>query len=84
MPRPIIAKLSSWKQPETGLKAARDVRPEGLLFVEDLSQTTPDKRHLLKPRLKEEREKGTIAFFTLDKLLIRKCRPPSRNSANGK
>ena len=82
-PRPIIAKLSSWKQREKVLKAARDVRPEGILFVEDLSQMTLDKRNLLKPRLKEEREKGNIAFFKLDKLIIRKGRPPSRNPSAG-
>ena len=82
-PRPIIAKLSSWKQREKVLKAARDVRPEGILFVEDLSQMTLDKRNLLRPRLKEEREKGNIAFFKLDKLIIRKGRPPSRNPSTG-
>jgi len=43
-PRPIVAKLVKWKDNECILKKAREVKPDGVKFLPDLSKCTLDKR----------------------------------------
>ena len=43
-PRSIVAKFASWKVKERVVKKAREVRPNNIKFVADLSQKTFDKR----------------------------------------
>ena len=44
-PRPIVAKISSWKVKESIVKKARAVRPQSIKFVDDFSQRTLAKRN---------------------------------------
>ena len=50
-PRSIVAKISKWKTKEMILKKARDVKPNGIKFVADLSQKTLEKRKAKIPDL---------------------------------
>ena len=71
-PRPIIARLSSWKQKEAILKAAREVKPKEIRFYQDLSTRTLEKRAQKIPDLIAERKRGNTAYLVLDKLIIKR------------
>ena len=75
--RTIVAKLASFKDREMLLKKAKEVKPAGLFFNEDFSARVIEKRKALRPKVKELRDKGLIAFISYDKLVV-KNRP--RNS----
>ena len=87
-PRPIVAKFSKWKDKERVLSTARQLRPEGVRFLADLSRRTLDKREAQVPMLLDARKKGKVAYFVLDKLVIKdkpfnQSRPPSRPASQG-
>ena len=71
-PRPIIARLSSWKQKEAILKAAREVKPKEIRFYQDLSTRTLEKRAQKIPDLIAEKKRGNTAYLVLDKLVIKR------------
>ena len=81
-PRNIVAKFASWKVKERVLKKAREVRPNNIKFVADLSQKTLDKRAAQTDDLKAARSAGKTAFFILDRLVI-KDKPPDSQSVTG-
>ena len=70
-PRTIICKLKSWKQKEQVLRKARKEKPYGLHISEDLATATLEKRQPLIPKLKAAKEDGKIAYFVLDRLIIK-------------
>ena len=70
-PRTIVCRFKSWKQKEQVLMKARKNKPVGLFISEDLALATLKKRELLIPQLKAAKEAGKIAYFVLDKLVIR-------------
>eukprot|EP00112_Aurelia_sp_Birch-Aquarium-sp1_P002018 Seg1220.2 transcript_id=Seg1220.2/GoldUCD/mRNA.D3Y31 product="LINE-1 type transposase domain-containing protein 1" protein_id=Seg1220.2/GoldUCD/D3Y31 len=74
-PRPIVAKFQSWKQKESVLKEARAKKPDGIKFFPDLSQRTLEKRERLVPQLLDARKHGKIAYFVLDKLVVKEKGP---------
>ena len=76
-PRPIIVKFTRWKQKEEILRAARQKKPMGLVFYPDLAKRTLQRRAEDIPRLVAERKKGKIAYFIMDKLVVRD-KPPDR------
>ena len=78
-PRAVVAKLYNWKQKERILTAAGKKKPEGLMFVQDFSQRILDRRAEQKDDLKKAREDGKIAYFVMDRLIIRE--PPDKNKS---
>ena len=74
-PRPIVAKLRSWKTNEMIVKKARQLKPKGIMFFNDLSQRTLLKRQSQVDDLIRARQRGKDAFFVLDRLVI-KDKPP--------
>ena len=74
-PKPIVCRLYDWKEKELLLKKAREVKPEGIFVNEDVAEATLEKRREQLPRLKQAKEQGKIAYFVLNKLII-KDRPP--------
>lgn len=78
-PRNIVAKFSSWKVKENILKKARAIRPANLKFVADFSQRTLDKRAAQVPDLLQARANGKIAYFIMDRLIV-KDKPPDNRS----
>ena len=62
-PRPIIARLSSWKQKEAILKAAREVKPKEIRFYQDLSTKVSPKLEGQKIRSFREVNTGQSVFL---------------------
>ena len=69
--RPIVARFSSWKQKDAIVKAARSLKPTGVMFLDDLSDLTLAKRKAQIRQLLEARKEGKIAYFSVDKLIIK-------------
>ena len=70
-PRPIVAKLTKWKDREAVIQAARKIEPPGMKFLEDFSSRTLEKRKALIPKLEAARNAGKTAYFVASKLIIR-------------
>ena len=69
--RTVVVKFTSYKEKEAILKKARRIKPEGLNIFEDLAEETMEKRRAQLPQLKQAKAQGKIAYFSLDKLIIR-------------
>ena len=76
-PRNIIVKLAKWKVKEKILKEARTIKPDGVKFLNDFSSRTLERRADKIPQLIEARQQGKIAYFIMDKLII-KNRPSTQ------
>jgi chromosome segregation ATPase len=74
-PRPIVCRLYDWKEKVYILKQARIVKPTGLFVNEDVAEATMAKRREQMPRLRQAKQDGKIAYFVLDKLIIKDKRP---------
>ena len=72
----IVFRLRDWKQKEGILRAARQIKPTGLFVREDLATETLDKQSSQMEKLKEAKRAGKIAYFVLDRLIV-KDRPLS-------
>ena len=70
-PRTVICKLYDWKLKERLLKDARRKKPDGLFIKEDFADQTMKTRKALMPRLLEAKKQGKIAYFIVDKLVIK-------------
>ena len=70
-PRTVVCKFTSYKAKESILKAARRMRPEGINIFEDLAEETMEKRRAQLPQLRQAKARGKIAFFSLDRLIIK-------------
>ena len=70
-PRTIVCKLRDFKQKEQILKMTRRIKPLGLYENEDLAKETLDKREEQRPKLEEAKRNGKIAYFVLDKLIVK-------------
>ena len=70
-PRTIVCRLRDWKQREQVLRRARKEKPADLYISEDLSPVTLQKRESQIPKLKAAKEAGKIAYFVLDRLIIK-------------
>lgn len=73
-PRIIVCRIRDWKQKEEILRRARKRKPKGLFVNEDIAAETLQKRKDQLPKLVEARKAGKIAYFILDRLVI-KTRP---------
>ena len=70
-PRTIVCQLQDWKQKELIIKSSRRIKPAGISIKEDLAQETLEKRDEQRPQLEEAKRKGKIAYFVLDKLIVK-------------
>ena len=82
-PRPIVAKFKDWKQKEKVTSAAKKLRPDGVKFLDDFSKRTLDKRSAQQPELLTARKEGKIAYFAVNRLIIRD-KPPGNHMHNEK
>ena len=53
------------------LKCARRIKPDNIFVKEDLSPATLEKRESQRPKMEAAKRAGKIAYFVLDKLVIR-------------
>ena len=49
----------------------RRIKPVGLYVNEDLAKETLDKREEQRPKLEEAKRNGKIAYFVLDKVIVK-------------
>ena len=78
-PRTILCPLRDWKERETILKCARRIKPNNIFVKEDLPPATLEKRESQCAKMETAKRAGKIAYFVLDKLVIRD-RPNVENS----
>lgn len=69
-PRPIVAKLSSWKLKEEFMKNKRRLKGTDVFVMEDFAQRTIDERRKLFEEAKKRRDQGEEAFVKFDKLIL--------------
>ena len=74
--RTIVCRLRDWKQREHVLRKARKEKPVGLHISEDVALVTLQKRQVHLDKFKAAKQAGKIAYFVLDRLVIRD-KPPS-------
>lgn len=70
-PRTIVCRLRDWKQKDEILRAARRLKPPGICLSEDLANETMEKRKAQLDKLKEAKRAGKMAYFVLDRLVIK-------------
>ena len=70
-PRTIMIKLEKFKDRDIIKKKAKECKVKGLYINEDYSQRVADVRKELLPKLKQARSEGKIAYFSLDKLIVK-------------
>ena len=70
-PRTIVCRLRDWKQKDEILRAARRMKPPGIFLSEDLANETMEKRKAQLYKLKEAKRAGKMAYFVLDRLVIK-------------
>lgn len=75
--RTIVCRLRVWKERETILN--RRIKPDNIFVKEDLSPATLEKRESQRAKMDAAKKAGKIAYFVLDKLVIRD-RPNVENS----
>ena len=59
------------KQKEKIIRSARRIRPLGIFVNEDLAQENLDKREEQHSKFEEARRNGKIAYFILDRLVVK-------------
>ena len=74
-PRPIVAKIKSWKVKDAIMKAARKKKPKDTRFMDDFMKRTLDRRASKISEILEARKAGKTAFLIMDKLVVYD-RPP--------
>ena len=70
-PRTIVCRLRDWKQREQVLRKARKENTVGLHVSEDVAFSTLKKREVHLEKFKAAKQAGKIAYFVLDRLVIR-------------
>ena len=70
-PRPIVAKISNLKVKEAVLREARKIKPEGVMFYNDLAKRTLNRRTEQIPEMVKYRKQGLQAYFIRDRLIVR-------------
>lgn len=76
--RPILVSFTTkWKRDEVMRK--KNKLTTDIYFKDDLSKETLEKRRELLPKLKEERDKGKLAYIRGDKLIVREPKEDTRD-----
>ena len=78
-PRPIVVKFLRFKERSAVLQRAKNLKGTNIYINEDYTDAVRMRRKELLPKLKEARERGEIAFFRYDKLIIRPSQHPRAN-----
>lgn len=79
-PRGVVVKFTSYKSRELVLKNASKLKGTQIYVREDVSERVLARRNEQMGKLKEARSQGKIAYFTLDKLIIKERPAPSSAS----
>ncbi len=69
-PRNVMVKLSFWKDKDGIMSKARRIKPEGVFFMEDFSDTVRTARAKLKDLLVKAREAELKSYLSYNKLVV--------------
>ena len=78
-PRPVVVKFLNHKDRQKVLSCGKNLKGSNVFVRDDVSERMMAKRSELYDDLKEARRNGKIAYFSLDKLVI-KDRPPPEDT----
>ena len=70
-PRTIVCRLRDWRQKDSIIRRASIIKPAGLLVNEDLAKETMEKREEQRPKMEEAKRNGKMAYFVLDRLIVK-------------
>lgn len=70
-PKQIVAKLLNYKDKETILKSSRKLKGSGIYINEDFSARVVKRRSEQQEALYQARREGKIAYFNVDRLVIK-------------
>ena len=70
-PRQIVAKLLSYKDRDRIIQASKKLKGTGIYVNEDLSSRVIQRRKQQQDKLIEARKDGKIAYFNMDRLIIK-------------
>lgn len=70
-PRPIVVKFNKYKDRHTVLRNGKNLKGSSMFVNEDVSDRVNARRKEQMARLKEARNEGKIAYFILDRLVIK-------------
>ena len=70
-PRSIFVKFTTLKQKELIITACKQTKPVNYYINDDYSTRVLQRRKELLPELKKARSDGKIAYFSLDRLVVR-------------
>ena len=70
-PRTIAVKFLSFKDRDTVLKNSKLLKNTGIYINEDFSDAVQQRRREQIPKMKQARERGKIAYFSYDRLVIK-------------
>lgn len=70
-PKQIVAKLLSYKDKEKVIKSSKKLKGTGIFIKEDFSARVLQRRSEQYEELKKAREEGKIAYFNVDRLVIK-------------
>ena len=70
-PRTLVCRLRDWKQKDEILRADPRITLPGTFFSEDFANETMEKRKAQLDKLKEAKRAGKMAYFVLDRLVIK-------------
>lgn len=87
-PRPIIARLASFKHQEAVLRRAKERKPRGIFLNQDFSARVSRVRKELRPQIQQMRQRGIECYLSYDKIRYRGHNPnhnpiPSESTHSG-
>lgn len=68
--RPVVVKLLRFKDKEEIMKCAKSLKGTKIFINEDFSESIRAKRKEFLPKMREESEKGNIAYLKFDRLVV--------------
>ena len=71
MPRSIVAKLTHYKDRDTILRSGRNLKGSNIYVRDDVSERVQKRRKDQMEKLKEAKNQGKIAYFILDRLVVK-------------
>ena len=81
-PRPVVAKLLRYQDREAILKNGPMLKKTGIFISDDVSERIQTKRKELLPKLKEARSNGKLAYFVMDRLVVKDRKPRPQHNTN--
>lgn len=77
--RPVVVKLLRYQDREAILGRGAMLKNTGIFISDDVSERIQARRKELLPKLKEARRNGKLAYFAMDRLIVKDRKPKPQN-----